>query len=211
MKKEIRNRLFPILFFSALWGFSEAALGGFLYRLDTPHASVYLTVIGFSILTVAGVYLPGRGVLSIIAVFAMLYKIMNTPFFACHLFGILLLGVCYDLFFNILRVKNRSVSAVLAIYAGYSLFALMMIYVFRYSHWVEAGVSKVVNHILISGTLAALGCVLAVPLSHQFGQWLRKNNRADFTKSFAHMRLAMVTTGMWLLALIVFVYHSSHV
>jgi hypothetical protein len=207
MKKEY---ILGILFFGSLWGLSEVVLGGLLYRLGTPHASVYLTVIGFSILTVARVYLPGRGLLSMIAAFAMLYKFMDTPFFACHLLGILLLGVCYDLFFNVLKVKNRSVGAVLAIYVGYSLFALMITYVFRYSYWVEAGGSKVVNHIFIGGTLAALGCALAVPLSHKFGQWLQTNKpRAGLAGSVARMRLTIVTTGMWLFAFGVFVYHSS--
>ena len=209
-----KGYIWGILFFGSLWGFSEAVLGGLLYRFDTPYSSVYLTVIGFSILTVARVYLPRTGISSTIAAFAMLYKFLNAPFFACHLFGILLLGVCYDLFFSILRLKNRAVSAAAATYAGYSLFALMITYVFRYSHWVEGGLAKVLNHVGIGGTLAALGCALGVPLSHKFGQWLQSNKAHTYlTESFANVRLALVTTGMWLFALVAFVvqYHHSHV
>ena len=148
-----KGYILGILFFSSLWGFSEAVLGGLLYRLDMPYPSVYLTVIALSILTVAMVYLPGKGIASTIAAFAMLYKFMNTPFFACHLLGILFLGVCYDLFFNILRLRNRSLSAVLTTYTNYGLFALMITYVFRYNHWVEAGFAKVMDHIFVGGTL----------------------------------------------------------
>ncbi len=211
MKKKY---ILGILFFSSLWGFSETVLGGFLYHYGIPHASVYLTVIGFSIMTIAGIYLPKSGTAVIIAAFAMLYKFMNTPFFACHLLGILLLGVCYDLFFSILKLRNKSVCAALAVYAGYSLFALMITYLFRYSHWAEVGLSKVVSHIGVSGTLAALGCALVVPLSYRFGKWLqmKKVHTTDLTDTFTRVRLVFVTVGIWLFALVAFVlqYHSNY-
>ena len=212
MKKKY---ILGILFFGSLWGFSEAVLGGFLYRNNMPHASVYLTIIGFSILTIASGYFPQKGIAVAIAAFAMLYKFMNTPFFACHLLGILLLGICYDLFFNFLRLKNRSISAVLAVYSGYTLLALMLTYVFRYSHWTEAGGTKIVNHIGVGGTLAALGCAMIVPLSYGFGEWLqtKKAYSADLAGSFVRGRLAFVTAGMWLFALVTFMvqYHRIYV
>jgi len=203
-----KGYILAILFFGSLWGLSEVVLGGLLYRFDIPYSSVYLTVIGFGILTVARVYLPGRGVASSIAALAMLYKFMNMPFFACHLLGILLLGVCYDLFFNFAKLKNLAVCAVAATYAGYILFALMMVYVFRYNHWVEAGLPKVLNHVGIGGTLAALGCAVVVPLSHRFGKWLQTTNKTHtyLSDSFiVRARLALVTAGMWLFALVMFV------
>lgn len=210
-----RKYVFGILFFSSLWGFSEAVLGGFLYSHDMPHASVYLTIIGLSVLTIARGYLPQKGTSTVIAAFAMLYKFMNTPFFACHFLGILLLGGCFDLFFNVLKLKSRAICAVLTVYSGYTLFALMLAYVFRYSPWVEAGFAKVVNHIGIGGTLAAMGCALVVPLSHRFGQWLqtKKTYSVDLKSSFARAQLTFVTAGMWLFALVTFIvqYHSSHV
>jgi hypothetical protein len=207
-----KGYILGILFFGSLWGFSEAVLGGFLYSADIPYSSVYLTVIAVSILAVASVYLPSRGVLSAIAAFAMLYKFLNTPFFACHFLGILLLGMCCDLFFNVLKMKNRSLSAILAVYVNYSLFALMITYVFRYNHWVEASLSKIANHILIGGTITALVCAVAVPLSYKFGEWLQSGKpQANLVESFSRMRLSIVTTGMWLFAFVMFAvqFHSS--
>ena len=59
---------------------------------------------------------------------------------------------------------------------------------------------------------AAMGSALAVPLSYRFGQWLRNHHyRVDFIESFARIHLAVVTGGMWLFALSVFVYHSCQV
>ena len=200
-----------ILFFGSLWGFSEAVLGGLLYRFDIPYSSVYLTVIGFAILTVAMGYFPQKGTATAIAAFAMLYKFMNTPFFACHILGILLLGICYDLFFNFSGLKNRSVSAILAVYSGYAMLALMLTYVFRYGPWIEESSTKIISHISIGGTLAAISCAIIVPLSYRFGQWLqtKETYTPDSIGSFAKCRLAVATAGMWLFAIVAFVvqYH----
>jgi len=123
-----------------------------------------------------------------------------------------MLGACCDLFFNIAKLKNRYLSSVLAIYTNYTLFAILITYVFRYDHWVEAGLSKVANHIFLGGTLAALGCALVIPLCHSFGRWLQDGKlHPAWATSFARMHLAtIVTTGMWLFALIVFASHGSH-
>jgi hypothetical protein len=194
-----KGYILGILFFSSLWGISEAALGGVLYHFAIPRASVYLTIIGFSILTVARVYLPGRGTASAIAALAMLYKFLNSPFFACHILSIFLLGACYDLFFNVLKLKNQSISAALATYAGYSSFALMITYVFRYHHWVEAGLAQVMDHIVIGGTLAALGCAVFVPLSFRLGERLRAKFDMPFRLrlQLASGGVSVVTAGLW--------------
>ena len=129
MKKE---HLFGVLFFGSLWGVSEALFGGFLYARHIAHASVPLTIIGFMILTIAREYLPQRGLLTLVGSVAMLYKFLNTPFFACHLLAIFLLGFSYDMVSSSSKIKNKALFGVLTTYLGYILFALMITYVFRY-------------------------------------------------------------------------------
>ncbi len=105
-----RTQIVGLLFFSGLWGLSEAVLGQALYSRNVPYASVPLTVAGLGVLTFARTFYPQRGIATAIAALALLYKFLNAPFFACHLLGILMTGVCYDLFFNVLRIKNRSIA-----------------------------------------------------------------------------------------------------
>src|SRR3990172_11874219 len=119
MKK--KEWILAMLFFSSLWGISEAALGGALYRANVPHASVVLSVIGFVVLTFAWVYFPRAGTGTVIAACAMLFKFLNVPFFACHLLGIFLMGVSYDVFFGVFRTRSRWLSALAATYLGYAL------------------------------------------------------------------------------------------
>ncbi len=205
MKKEY---ILGMLFFSGLWGISEAVLGDALYRADVPYASVPLTVIGFVILTFARVYFPQNGTATLIAACAMLYKFLNSPFFACHLLGIFLLGVCYDLFFNVLKLKNQPISAALATYVGYSSFALMITYVFRYHHWVEAGLVKVMDHIVVGGTLAALGCAVFVPLSFRLGERLKGKFDMPFRLrlQLASGGVSLVTTGLWAFGIVAYLF-----
>jgi len=205
MKKEY---ILGILFFSGLWGISEAVLGDALYRADVPYASVPLTVIGFVILTFARTYFPQKPTATLIAACAMLYKFLNAPFFACHLLGILLTGVCYDVAFGTFKIKNRSLCAVAATYLSYILFALMITYVFQYEHWVEAGFSKVLRHIGIGGSTAALGCAVFVPLSFRLGERLKAKFDMPFRLrlQLASGGVSVVTTVLWVFSIAVYLF-----
>jgi len=203
MKKEY---ILGILFFSGLWGISEAVLGDALYRADVPFASVSLTVIGFIILTFACVNLPQKGTATLIAVCAMLYKFLNEPFFACHLLGILLMGACYDLLFNVLKMKKGFFSSALVTYLSYASFALLITYCFRYGSWPQAGFAKVLRHVGISGSMAALGCAVLLPLSFHLGEKLKANFPMPF-----HLQLRLVpgsvsvlTVGLWVFSIMMY-------
>jgi len=201
-----RQYILGVLFFSGLWGISEALLGGALYGAGIRYASVPLTVIGLVILTFAKVYLPHKGTATLIAALAMLYKFLNAPFFGCHLLGILLAGICYDLFFNILRLNSKTLSSLTAVYLNYTLFALMITYIFRYEYWVQAGFSKIVSHIGIGGSIAALGCAVFVPVSWRLAERLKARYDIPFKLKLqpASGSFSALTTGLWLFVIAVF-------
>jgi hypothetical protein len=205
MKKEY---IIAVLFFGGLWGISEAVLGDALYRSDVPHASVPLTAIGFVVMTIAREYYPQKGTTTLIAACAMLYKFLNVPFFACHLLGILLTGICYDLFFSVLRIKNRPISAAAATYLSYALFALMITYIFRYEYWVQGGFTKVLNHIGIAGSMAALACAILVPAGFRLGERLRTTSENPFRLKLHVVPSSVlgVTMALWIFGIIVYVF-----
>jgi ABC-type thiamin/hydroxymethylpyrimidine transport system permease subunit len=204
MKKEY---ILGILFFGGLWGISEAVLGDALYSTNVPYASVPLTVIGFVLMAFARVYFPQIGTATFVAACAMLYKFLNAPFFACHLLGILLMGLCYDLFFSVFKIKNRSLSTVSAVYLSYTLFALMITYIFRYDYWVQAGFAGVLRHITISGSMAALGCAILVPASFRLGRQIKANFAGPFNLKlqFVPSSVLIVTIGLWVFSIVTFI------
>ena len=196
MKKEY---VVAILFFSGLWGIAEAALGGALYSANVPYASVPLSVIGFVVLTFARVYFPQVGTATLIAACAMLYKFLNEPFFACHLSGILIMGICYDVCFGAFGMKSRWLCAVAATYLSHAVFALTITYVFAYGYWAAGGFSKVLGHIAIVGSMAALACSFLVPLSFRLGERLKASCAAPFALRLRWDAGAVsaVALGLW--------------
>ena len=203
MKKEY---ILGILFFSALWGVSEAFLGEALYDADVEFSSVPLTVIGFFVLAFAKVFLPQKGTATLIAALAMLYKFLNIPFFACHFLGIVIMGICFDLFFSVFKIKRRSLSAALAAYLNYTLFAVMITYIFQYKYWVQGGLTKVLGHIGISGSLAALGCAVMVPAGFYLAKRIKTNLERPFNLKFelAPSGIITVTAGLWIYSIAAF-------
>jgi hypothetical protein len=199
-----RPYILGILFFGAVWGLSEATLGDALYRAGVPYASVPLTVIGFVVLTFARAYFPRPGTATLIASSALLYKFLNAPFFACHLLGIVLMGVCYDVFFNALRMKTTWLAAALATYANYAAFALMITYIARYSHWVQGGFIKILAHIGVSGSLAAIACAVLVPLSLRLSGKLKSAVPTPFAWRGAPVpaTVTALTAGLWVVGII---------
>jgi hypothetical protein len=203
-----KEHIFAVFFFGGLWGASEAVLGDALYRANVPYASVPLTAIGFVLMTVARAYYPQKGMATLIAACAMLYKFLNVPFFACHLLGILLTGMCYDLFFGVLKVKSRWLPAAAATYLSYAAFALMMTYVFRYEHWVQGGFAKVLRHVGMSGSMAALACAVLVPATSRLGEQIRTAFRTPFSLKLGVVPSSVlaVTVGLWIFGIAVYIF-----
>jgi hypothetical protein len=200
-----REYIRGVLFLSGLWGISEATLGNALYSAQVPHASVPLTIVGFVILTVARVWFPRPGTATLIASFAMLYKFLNAPFFGCHLLGILLMGACYDVFFHVFRRRAVWLTAGLATYADYAAFALMITYGARYEHWVQGGFSRILQHVGIDGSMAAVACAVLVPLTLSYGEKLRSATPLWSAGRAALIPRALtgVTAGVWVLGIVI--------
>jgi len=205
-----KNILLAILFFSGLWGLSEALLGGVLYRTHASYASVPLTIIGFAILAFARARFLRPGIATLIAACAMFYKFLNAPFFVCHLLGILLMGLCFDLIFAIRPRTHlqRAWAALIVTYLNYTLFALMITFLFRYPYWVQGGWNLILQHIAFSGTLAALGAALLVPLAWH---WAEKYPNLTLlgapTARIAPRSLSLATLALWLFGITTFFFN----
>lgn len=199
-----REYILGVLFFGGVWGLSEAVLGDALYASQVPHASVLLTVVALAVLALARSYFPQRGTGTLVAACAMLYKFLNSPFFGCHLLGILFTGACYDLVFDVLKVRLKSLGAAAATYLSYAAFAVMITYLFRYSHWVQGGIPKVLGHIFIEGSMAALACACIVPLSARLAERLKSHSIMPFglLRYPIPGGISALTLGLWAFAVV---------
>lgn len=170
-----------LIFLGSLWGCVEAVLGGSLYARHIPHASVIITPIALLTLALARVYYPKPGSSTAIGAVAMLFKLLNTPLFLCHLLAIFLDGLAFDAMATLLARRWqksmvwRGFVGVSASYLGYALFGFTITYLFRYHYWLSAGLSKVLHYIGVSGSLAAAGACFTVPLGYWIGTSLKSS------------------------------------
>ena len=197
-----RNIIIGILFFSALWGISEAFIGNVFYGYNIPFASVLLTIIAFVVLTVARNRLPFPVVATMIGALAMLFKFLNAPFFACHLLGIFMLGLSYDLFFSTKFLKNIFLKTIAAVYTSYAIFALTITFVFRYEHWLNGSTPKIIHHIFVNGSIAAIGCAIFVPLTIHLLTKPEGISVASLSRKKAlFAAMSLITLSLWLFSL----------
>jgi len=195
-----RDYILGVLFFSGLWGLSEAVLGGALYSAQVPFSSVILTLIAFSILSISRAYLPQKGTATLIGLCAMLFKFFNAPVFACHFLGIAMAGVSFDLFVSVLNIKYKAIAGFAAAFFNYAAFAVFMTFIIRYQYW-TGSLDKFYGHI-IGGIYAAAGCAIVVPVMLKAGQLIK--SKLEMPVVLKHATVSLTTAGLWIFSLAVF-------
>ena len=172
--REIRTWAW-ILLFGSLWGINEVMTGEFLFHNQVFLASVWLAAWAFFILAVGRGVVNRPGTSALIAAIAAGFKLVNGPPFYCHLLAIFLLGVGFDLAASLVLKKEsraafrQGLTGVLGAYGGFALFALIITYVIRYKYWVAGGSAKVLEHIFVDGSVAAIVSAFLVPLGYRIG------------------------------------------
>ena len=192
-----------ILLFGSLWGIGEVTAGGVLFRNTVPYASVWLAAWALFVLAVGRGVLNKPGSSTVIGAFAVVFKLVNTAPFFCHLLAIFLLGLAFDIASTFLmkherRISYRSiVSGALSAYGGNALFALVITYIVRYEYWTVGGLMKVLHHIFVSGSLAALTAAVVVPLGYWIG--VNQGTMAEHRPRWAYTGAFVALIILWTL------------
>ncbi len=158
--------------------------GGVLSRYNMPHSAVILAAWAFMVMAVARGIVNKPGSSTVIGIVAVIFKLANAAPFFCHLLGIFALGLAFDVFSSLLMKNERKISfrtsltGALSAYSGYALFAIVITYIVQYKYWIAGGLPKVLNHIFVGGSLAALAAVVLVP----FGYWVGISNENLFER-----------------------------
>jgi len=172
--KEPKTWLWMLLF-GSLWGLNEVVTGEILFQNQVFLASVWVSAWAFFILAAARGVVNQPGTSALIAGIAAIFRLVNAPPFTCHLLAIFLLGVGFDLAASLLIKKGRQntlrqgLTGIMGAYLGYVLFAVIITYIVRYEHWIDGGAAKVLDYILIDGSLTAAASAFFVPLGIRLG------------------------------------------
>ncbi|NIM58972.1 MAG: hypothetical protein GTO16_08530 [Candidatus Aminicenantes bacterium] len=191
-----------LLILGSLWGLSEVVAGKALYEANIPHASVYVSASGFFLLAVARGLVNKRGTSSLIGGMAALFRLVNASF-VCHILGIFLMGVAFDIAASILLKGDKknflrsSLTGITGAYGGYALFAFIITYVVRDEIWVVGGLQKVLHHVFLTGSLVAVVAVLLVPMGYILG--LRSRTYARLESRWAFSSSLIFAAIIWIL------------
>jgi len=196
-----------LLVLGSIWGMSELIFGRVLIEANVAYSSAWLNGWAFFILAVARGIVNKPGSSIALGAIAALFKLVNAAPFFCHLLGIFLIGFAFDIAYTILmKHKKRiyywsSLVGVVGAYSGYALFALIITYIIRYKVWAIEGLSKVLNHIFVTGSYAALIALGVVPLGFWFGTRGRNLTRNHWRWAIRGALVALVV--IWTLGRIV--------
>lgn len=203
-KRVIINTTLGIFFLGSLWGFVEASMGDWLYSHEIAYSSLYLTTIAIAILASSKIFYPHRWTGTVIGAIALCFKLVNVPFFACHLLAILLLGFGFDIAYEcVTRLYSGKyrlpLIGLFSAYAGRALFAVIITYVVRYRFWTEPGLPKVIDYIFITGTVSALLGSVAAPVGSHLAGMLREFSWPKMHPRFTVAAVLMTTAGIWMI------------
>ena len=196
-----------LLFVASLWGLSEVVAGEGLYTLNLPYASVFLTVWALVILSLGRGLLNKPGSSTLIGCVAALYRMVNAAPFFCHIWGIVFIGVAFDLASSILMKEGRkfflrgSLTGITSAYSGNAFFAVVMTWILRNEYWAAAGLPKVLDHVFISGSLVAAAASGIVPLGYWLGR--KVDGLPTLRTRWAYSTLTLLVLGLWALGRIV--------
>jgi hypothetical protein len=101
---------------------------------------------------------------------AALYRLATAGPFWCHVVAILAVGAIFDGVRRVFPLRashplRTGLTAAGLAYAAHFVFAALMTWAWRYGPWVRAGAERLREHVLLSGTLAALLAAVLVPVA----------------------------------------------
>ncbi|HCS49179.1 MAG: hypothetical protein A2V45_11130 [Candidatus Aminicenantes bacterium RBG_19FT_COMBO_58_17] len=196
-----------LLLIGSLWGFSEVFAGEFLYSQDVPLASVWLSAFAFFVLGLSRGLINRPGSSTVIGATAALFKLANAAPYWCHLMGIAFLGLVFDFAASAWIKRGQKpgwktvLSGIVTAYGSYASFAVLITYVARYDPWVRGGTARVLRHILVGGSLAAVAAAIMVTLGYALGTRSEKSVSAERGWAFAGSLVVLI--ALWTLGRVI--------
>lgn len=196
-----------VLVFGSMWGFSEVFAGEFLYAHGVPRASVWLSAFALFILGFARGLVNRPGSSTLIGALAALFKLVNAAPFWCHLMGIVFIGLAFDLGATAWMKKGQrrslpiALTGILTAYGGYALFAVTITYIARFAPWVQGGLPRIMEHVFLGGSLAAIAGFFLAPLGYKLG--LKSEPAVEGRRDWAFAGSLVVLVLLWTLGRVV--------
>jgi len=170
-----RNIVLVLLLGSA-WGLAEVFGRDLLAEIGVAGATIWLAVWAVLLLSLGRGLWNKIGSSTLMGLVAATFKFAGPSLFFCQLLGIAAIGLFFDLFASALLARGRdgwrrhALVGVLTVYAARVFFVGYSVFVARWDLWADGGVPMALEHIAVSGSIAAVAAGVLAPLGFRVGR-----------------------------------------
>lgn len=205
-----KNMILTIILFGSIWGVLEALGISIMRGAEFPFRSSILALLGVVVLMAARVVVPRAGSTATVGVIAAGFKFLSlSSIFPCQIAAVIGQAVIFDIAFTIVERKGLfkrklapGLTAALACYASYLLFAFSQAYLFSNPYWFQRGIGSLLKWVATDGSMAAglgfLGIYGGLLLGRSFYKLFE--NWYAVRKPLFYAGLLTVSMACWILA-----------
>lgn len=165
-----------MLILGAAWGVAEIFGKELLAELGLGGETIWLAAWAVLLLSIARGIWNTLGSSFLLGIVAAAFKFIGPSPNACHLMGIVSLGIVFDLFASSFLTQGRTQAwrcalvGVLTAFGARAFFVATSVYIAHFSRWVEGGWEMAVDHVVRGGGMVALAALVLVPVGMKIGE-----------------------------------------
>jgi hypothetical protein len=208
-----KKLILGIILFGSIWGGLEA-LGIRLTRgMEGFPASAMLAFVAILILSGSRILLKRPGTTLTCGLFAAGFKAVCLPsIHFCQVSAVFITGAVMELAFTLAERRRLSgwfswgLVGLFASYVNYLAFGLVAAYLLRNAFWLEGGVLRIGDHVLVAGTYAAILSFAGILMGREIGRRIEPAlDRLEQVRSTAYSGgVILASLGFWVLGILAY-------
>jgi len=163
-----------VLVLGSIWGVAELFGRDLLSDLGVGGGTVWLTAWAILVLSIGRGLWNKIGSSVLIGLVATAFKFAGGSPHYCQLLGIASVGLIFDIFASTLARRpqwwRHALVGLLTAYGARSFFVLYSVHVAQFDRWVEGGTQMALDHVVHSGSVAAVAALFLAPLGFRIGE-----------------------------------------
>lgn len=163
-----------VLVLGSVWGVAELFGRDLLSDLGVGGGTVWLMAWAILVLSIGRGLWNKIGSSAVIGLVATAFKFAGPSPHYCQLLGIASIGLVFDLFASSLARRpqwwRHALVGVLTAYGARTFFVGFSVFAARWDRWVDGGVSMALEHIVVSGSIAAFAAAVLAPIGFRMGE-----------------------------------------
>jgi hypothetical protein len=174
------EKLLIVLLMGSIWGALELFGIDLLRAMHVPSKTAFLFGLGLILVYASKRVVDFKGSVIIMALIAGLFKTVSDNFFACQFSAVVINGIVFDLTYTYFKnyldngILYRLIAAPIIAYVSYTAFAFFTVYLLQEPHWVERGMSGIIDYLATDALIASLISIVTIDFGYKLGNVLQQ-------------------------------------